>query len=77
MALLTTAQEYAAIREAIQKLTTLDASGNRRDRVSISVDGMSSSYSASSLVDYQRREIELARRLSLRNVRKRVTPDFS
>ena len=77
MALLTTAQEYAAVREAIQKLTTLDSSGNRRDIVSTSIGSLSVSYSSSQLPELQKREIELAKRLSVRQSRKRVTPDFS
>ena len=77
MAALTTAQEYDAIREAIQKLTTLDGNGERRDRVSLSIEGMAVSYSSSQLDSLQKREAELARRLSTRNSRKRVTPDFS
>jgi len=77
MAVLTTSQEYQAVREAIQKLTTLDTDGNRRDIVSTSIVGFSVSYSASQLPELQKREIELAKRLSVRNSRKRVTPDFS
>jgi len=77
MALLTTRQEYDAIREAIQKLTTLDTSGARRDTVSVSIDGMSTTYSASQLQSLTEREEILANRLCTRNRRKRVTPDFS
>jgi predicted type IV restriction endonuclease len=77
MAALTTAQEYAAIREAIQLLTTLDSNGERRDRVSVAIEGMSISYAGNQLDYLQKREMELARRLSTRNSRKRVTPDFS
>ena len=77
MAVLTTQQEYTAVREAIQQLTTLDSSGNRRDIVSTSIAGFSVTYSSSQLPELQKREIELARRLSVRNLRKRVTPDFS
>lgn len=77
MAALTTAQEYAALREAIQKLTTLDDDGSRRDFVSVTVDGMTFSYSANSLAQLQDREKELARRLTCRNVRKRTSSDFS
>jgi hypothetical protein len=76
MAVLTTAQEYAAVREAIQQLTTLNTDGSRRDLVSISIDGQSYTYGASQMTSLQAREVELARRLSIRNVRKRVTPDF-
>jgi hypothetical protein len=76
MAALTTAQEYSAIREAIQQPTTLDTNGNRRDAVSFVVDGMTVSYSVQTLPVLQAREKELARRLTIRNARKRVTPDF-
>lgn len=77
MAALTTAQEYAAVREAIQRLTTLDTSGKRRDIISFTVEGMVVNYASNQLPWLQDREKELARRLSIRNVRKRVTPDFS
>lgn len=71
MAALTTAAEYAVVREAIQTLT---ATGQAV--VSVSLDGMTYTYSASQLVNLQAREIELARRLSIRNTRKRTTPEF-
>jgi hypothetical protein len=77
MPALTTAQEYQAIREAIQQLTTLDASGARRDFVSVTIGPMSTTYAASQIQWLQAREIELARRLSIRNVRKRTEVDFS
>ena len=77
MAAISTALEYQAVREAIQRMTTLDSSGKRRDRVSFSIDGMSVSYAASQLPWLQAREIELANRLCNANRRKRVTPDFS
>ncbi len=77
MAALSHAAEYAAVREAIQLLTTLDANGQRRDFASFQVDGMSVSYAASQLPWLQSRELELARRLSIRNVRKRTQSDFS
>jgi pyruvate kinase len=77
MAALTTAQEYQAIREAIQKLTTLDSNGKRRDFVTVSVGDISTSYSASQLPELQKREIELANRRCNRNRRKRTSPDFS
>jgi hypothetical protein len=77
MAALTTSQEYQAVREAIQKMTTLDDSGKRRDRVSFSIDGMSVSYAASQLPWLQAREVELANRMCNRNRRKRTSPDFS
>jgi len=77
MAAISTALEYAAVREAIQQLTTLDASGNRRDIVNFTLDGMTVTYAASQIDWLQQRERELAKRLTIRNVRKRVTPDFS
>jgi len=77
MPALTTAAEYAAVREAIQKLTTLDEAGNRRDVVTVNASGLNISYAATSMVQLQAREIELARRLSQRNIRKRTRPDFT
>lgn len=77
MAALTTAQEYQAVREAIQQLTTLSADGKRRDRVSVSVDGLAVSYSSSQLQFLMQREETLAARMCSRNKRKRTTPDFS
>ena len=77
MAALTTQQEYDAIREAIQRLSTVDSDGNPRNVVSMNIDGFSVSYAASQMPDLQRREMELARRLSVRNLRKRTTPDFT
>jgi hypothetical protein len=72
MAALTTAQEYAAVREAIQSLTSTGQS-----MVSFTVEGMSVQYSASQLPWLEQREKTLAGRMTARNVRKRVTPDFS
>ena len=77
MAAISTAAEYAAVREAIQQLTTLDANGNRRDVISFTVDGVSVTYAANQLNFLQEREIELARRLTIRNTRKRTISDFS
>ena len=77
MAALTHAQEYDAVREAIQQLTTLDVNGNRRDVISITIDGVAMTYAANSLPLLQARERELARRLSIRNVRKRTQSDFT
>lgn len=71
MAALTTAQEYQAIREAIQLFST------GRTTASVTVDGMTITYMASQMADLQRREEVLLRRLSIRNVRKRTQPDFS
>lgn len=72
MAALTTALEYAAVREAIQTLTTTG-----QQIVSISQDGATVTYAANQLPWLQAREIELARRLSTRNTRKRTRPDFT
>ena len=72
MAALTHAQEYAAVREAIQTLTTTGQSV-----ASFSVNGLSVTYSVSQLTWLEAREKELARRLSIRNVRKRTQADFS
>jgi len=72
MALLTTKQEYDAVREAIQTLTTTGS-----NVVSFSLGDMAVSYSNSQLPWLEQREIELARRLSQRNIRKRTSPDFS
>lgn len=77
MTALSHAAEYAAVREAIQQLTTLDGSSKRRDVVSISVDGMTVTYAASQLSWLQERERELAKRLTVRNSRKRTTSDFT
>lgn len=74
---MTTAQEYQAVREAIQRLTTLDDDGNRRDKVSFTVDGMSVAYASNQLQWLQSREVELANRICNRNRRKRTSPDFS
>ncbi|MEY4940409.1 MAG: hypothetical protein RIQ93_2144 [Verrucomicrobiota bacterium] len=76
MAALTHALEYAAVREAIQQLTTLDSSGGRRDTVSFTLGDMSYTYSQAQMQWLEKREETLARRLTQRNIRKRVTPDF-
>ena len=76
MTAMTTAAEYQAIREAIQLLSTLDGAGARRNAVTVSVEGMTVSYSASQMTELQNREKELARRLTIRNVRKRTTSTF-
>ena len=72
MAALSTALEYAALREAIQTLTTTGQS-----MVSYQLGDMSVTYSASQLPELQKRERELAARLTVRNTRKRTVPDFS
>lgn len=77
MAALTTAEEYAAVREAIQQLTTLNTDGTRRDIVSFNVGDVQVTYGGGQLTWLQDREIELAKRLTVKNSRKRVTPDFA
>jgi len=72
MAALTTLAEYAAVREAIQTLTTTGAAV-----VSVNMGQMSVSYSQSQLPWLEQREETLARRLSQRNIRKRTFTDFS
>ena len=72
MAALATAQEYAAVREAIQALTTTG-----KNVVSVSVDGIQMAYYQSQLPALEKREETLAARLTQRNVRKRTRPDFS
>jgi hypothetical protein len=67
---LTTAQEYAAIREALQIFST------GKSTASVTIDGMTVSYQATQTDFLQAREKELAMRLSVRNVRKRTIPDF-
>jgi len=71
MAVLSTKQEYDSIREAIQTLTATGQSV-----VSVSIDGISTTYHSSQLVNLQAREIELARRLTCNQTRKRTRPDF-
>lgn len=73
MPALTTAQEYAAVREAIQVFT---ATSQAVYSFSLGPD-LTVTYQASQLRNLQERERELAARLSVRNARKRVTPDFS
>jgi len=64
--------EYALVVAAIQALTTLNQS-----TVSFSVDGMSVTYSQSQLNDLRARQKELAKFITIRNVRKRTSSDFS
>ena len=68
MAPMTMLRELAALQEAIQSLVA----GNHS---SVTIDGVT--YQRNSLDALQRREETLMRRLSIANVRKRVTPDFS
>jgi hypothetical protein len=70
MPLLTTAQEYQAVREALQIFST------GKSTASVSIDGMQVTYQAGQAEFLHTREMELARRLSMRNVRKRTRPDF-
>ena len=72
MAPVSTAAEYELVREAIQALTSTS-----QNTVSFSVDGVQVTYAQSQLTMLQDREIELAKRLSQRNIRKRTRPDFS
>jgi len=72
MAAISTAAEYAAVREAIQTLSTTG-----ENIISFTVEGQTVTYAASQLQWLQDREKELLRRLSIRNVRKRTQPDFT
>ena len=71
MARLTTEQEYRAVQEALQLFS------QGRTRASFVIDGVSVNYQQGQMEFLERREVELARRLSMRNVRKRTQPDFS
>jgi hypothetical protein len=70
MAALTTAQEYQAIREALQLFS------QGRATASVTIDGMTVAYQSTQSDSLMEREKELAMRLSVRNVRKRTRPDF-
>jgi ribosomal protein L16/L10AE len=70
MAALTTAQEYAALREAIQSFSAGQVAHT------VSFGDMSITYTSSQQEWMQQREVELAKRLTQRNVRKRTHPDF-
>ena len=72
MAALTTEQEYAAVREAIQQLTTTG-----KAIVSFNIGDISETYSSSQLKWLEEREEILAKRLAQKNIRKRTYPDFS
>ena len=72
MPALTTQQEYDAVRLAIQTLTTTGST-----TASFTLGAMSVTYNASQLPWLEKREQELARRLTKRNIRKRTTGDFS
>ena len=71
MALLTTDQEYRAVRQALQLFS------QGRVRASFVIDGVSVTYQQGQMEFLERREKELAARLSRRNVRKRTQPDYS
>ncbi len=71
MAALTTAAEYELVRAAIQAFAT------GASVYSCNVDGMSITYHSAQSVFLQDRERELAARLTQRNTRKRVAPDFT
>lgn len=64
----TTLQELDDLRTAIQSLVSSGAS-------TVTIDGVT--YSRVSLAQYQQREDQLLRRLSIRNIRKRTVPDYS
>jgi hypothetical protein len=68
---LTIAQEYDAVRTAIQTLTTTGQAV-----VSFSVGDTQVTYAQNQLEWLERREEVLAKRLNIRNVRKRTMPDF-
>lgn len=72
MATYTTAQEYDLVRTAIQTLSTTGQAV-----ASFNIGNMQVTFAASQLQWLQAREKELAKRLTQKNTRKRVTPDFS
>lgn len=65
---MTTAEELAMVRSAIHELE------NGKMVVSYSIDGVSVQYSVAQLPFLVEREKELARRLMMREVRKRTYP---
>ena len=70
MAVLTTSAEYAAIREALQAFSAGQVAHT------VMVGDMSITYTSGQQEWMVAREKELARRLTIRNVRKRTFPDF-
>ena len=72
MVAINTALEYAAVREAIQTLTTTG-----QNIVSFRIGDMDVTYNQSQLSWLEKREETLAARLTQRNVRKRTRPDFT
>ena len=71
MAALTTAQKYAAVREA------LDAFATGAAVHTYTLGDISVTYYANQSAYLAEREKELARQLTQRNIRKRTRPDFS
>ena len=71
MPAMTTRQEYDAVREGIQKIL------GGEQIVMVMIDGLQVTYKRDQLESLQNREKELARRLTIRNVRKRTRPDFT
>lgn len=68
---LTTAEEYSVIKKALQAFAT------GASVYSYSLGDMSITYQSGQIDFLQQRERELAKRLSVRNLRKRTRPDFS
>jgi len=71
MPLLTTRQEYDAVREALQLFS------QGQSIAMISQGDMQITYHANQMPQLQMREKELLRRLSITNSRKRTRPDFT
>jgi precorrin-3B methylase len=70
MAAITTQQEYDAIREALQLFS------QGQSVAQVTQGDLTVTYQQSQMEFLEKREHELARRLSVRNVRKRTFPDF-
>ena len=73
MAVLTTAQEYEKVREAIQSLYSTGALPPDFTLGDMTISGNASAQ----ISQLEKREATLAARLTQRNVRKRTRPDFS
>ena len=71
MAVLTLLEEYAAVREALQTFATGESIYN------YTLGDLTVTYHSDQKDFLQKREIELARRLTQRNIRKRTRPDFT
>ena len=71
MSAMSTVLEYQVVREAIQTFNTGESV------YSFNLGDLSITYNATQKEWLMVREIELARRLSQRNIRKRTRPDFS